>query len=372
MTAFDDLLTWRESSTSGAAIAAALGAAGGGSGGASAARDVLAAAGRFVVTGAGSSYYLAQAVAAAARAVIGRSVIAAPLSELILRPDGVLLGGAEGGGRAATGGVAAGGASGGPEPVVIISRSGSTSEAVTVVERMHAAGHPTIAVTCRADSPLAVLADVTLVSPAGDESAIVMTRSFGSMLALLLRVVATVGGDERLTADLDRLPERWDEAAAAAVVGRRLGATTWSRVVVLGGGPALGIAAEWGLKLTETSQVPTSTYEPLEFRHGPISVCEPGMLVVGLVGGAGADEEVAVVEEAARLGAATWLIARDEDEARGATGEVSLIGGGLHPSARLPLLLHPGHGLALSLALTSGCDPDAPRYLGQVVILGPE
>jgi glucosamine--fructose-6-phosphate aminotransferase (isomerizing) len=366
MTAFDDLLTWRESSTSGAAIAAALGAAGGGSGGASAARDVLAAAGRFVVTGAGSSYYLAQAVAAAARAVIGRSVIAAPLSELILRPDGVLLGDARGGG------VAAGGASSGPEPVVIISRSGSTSEAVAVVERMRAAGHPTIAVTCRADSPLAVLADVTLVSPAGDESAIVMTRSFGSMLALLLRVVATVGGDERLTADLNRLPERWDEAAAAAAVGRRLGATTWSRVVVLGGGPALGIAAEWGLKLTETSQVPTSTYEPLEFRHGPISVCEPGMLVVGLVGGAGADEEVAVVEEAARLGAVTWLIARDEDEARGATGEVSLIGGGLHPSARLPLLLHPGHGLALSLALTRGCDPDAPRYLGQVVILGPE
>jgi glucosamine--fructose-6-phosphate aminotransferase (isomerizing) len=364
MTAFDDLLTWRESSTSGAAIAAALGAAGGASAGASAARDVLAGADRIVVTGAGSSYYLAQAVAAAARAVIGRSVIAAPLSELILRPDGVLVGGAADGG----------GPSGpsGPGPVVIISRSGSTSEAVTVVERMRAAGHPTIAVTCRADSPLAVLADVTLVSPAGDESAIVMTRSFGSMLALLLRVVATVGGDEGLASDLDRLPERWDEAAAAAAVGRRLGETDWSRVVVLGGGAAIGIAAEWGLKLTETSQVPASAYEPLEFRHGPISVCEPGMLVVGLVGGAGAAEEVAVVEEAARLGAATWLIARDDDEARGATGEISLVGGGLHPAARLPLLLHPGHGLALSLALTRGCDPDAPRYLGQVVILGPE
>ena len=130
--------------------------------------------------------------------------------------------------------------------------------------------------------------------------------------------------------------------------------------------------SEWGLKLTETSQVPTNAYEPLEFRHGPISVCEPGMLVVGLVGGAGAGEEVAVVEEAARLGAATWLIARDEDEARGASGEVSLIGGGLHPAARLPLLVHPAHALALGLALTRGRDPDAPRHLGQVVILGRE
>jgi glutamine---fructose-6-phosphate transaminase (isomerizing) len=349
MTAFEDLLTWRESSTADEAIAAAVDAA---ARMPPAARELLAAAERIVVTGAGSSYYLAQAVAAAAREVLHRPVIAAPLSELILRPTGVLVGGSE--------------------LVVIMSRSGSTSEAVNVAERMKAAGHPTIAVTCRADSPLATLADVTLVSPAGDEAAIVMTRSFASMLALLLTVVAIIGGDDRLAADLGRVPERWPEAAAAAGVGRRLGGTDWSRIIVLGGGPALGIAAEWGLKLTETSQVPANAYEPLEFRHGPISVCEPGMLVVGLVGGPGAADEVAVIEESARLGAATWLVAREEDETRGVSGEVSLIGGGLHPSARLPLLVHPAHALALALALTRGCDPDVPRHLGQVVILGLE
>ena len=357
MTDFEDLLTWRESSTSGDAIAAAVDAAAGAE---DAALDVLAAADRIVVTGAGSSYYLAQVVASAARALTHRPVIAVPLSELILRPEGVLVA-ATGAGEAAR-----------REPVVIISRSGSTSEAVTVAERMRAAGHPTIAVTCRAGSPLASLADATLVSPAGDEAAIVMTRSFGSMLALLLGVVARVAGDHGLMTDLSRLSGHWSDATAAARVGRRLGATDWSRIVVLGGGPAFGIAAEWGLKLTETSQVPTNAYEPLEFRHGPISVCEPGMLVVGLVGGAGVAEEVVVVEEAARLGAQTWLIAGDEIDGATTTGELSRIAGGLHSSARLPLLLHPGHALALELALTRGCDPDAPRHLGQVVILGSE
>src|SRR4029079_15407028 len=88
MTAFDELLTWQESSTSGEAIAAALEAA---DLAPSAALDVLGAAQRIMVTGAGSSYYLAQAVAAAARASLGRAVIAAPLSELILRPDGVIV-----------------------------------------------------------------------------------------------------------------------------------------------------------------------------------------------------------------------------------------------------------------------------------------
>lgn len=355
MTSFEDLLTWRESSTSGEAIAAALDAARDAPPGA---RDVLEAADRIVLTGAGSSYHLAQVVAAVARDVLRRPAIAAPLSELILRPDGVLVGGS-GAGAAAR------------EPVVIISRSGSTTEAVDVAGAMRAAGHPTVAVTCRPRSQLALTADVALVSPDGDEEAIVMTRSFASMLALLLGVVAHVGRDDGLAADLRLVQGHWAEAAAAARVGRELGATDWSRVVILGGGPAFGIAAEWGLKLTETSRVPANAYEPLEFRHGPISVCEPGMLVVGLVGGAGATEEMAVLEEVAHLGATTWLIARDADETLG-SGVISLIGGGLHPAARLPLLAHPAHALALALALTRGSNPDAPRHLGQVVILSPE
>ena len=97
------------------------------------------------------------------------------------------------------------------------------------------------------------------------------------------------------------------------------------------------------------------------------------MLVVGLVGGAGAADEVAGGPGGGRLGRATWLIARRRGRgARTRPGTSSLIGGGLYPSARLPLLLHPGHALALALALTRGRDPDAPRHLGQVVILGPE
>ena len=303
-------------------------------------------------------------MAATARELMRRPVIAVPLSELILRPAGVLTErDGPGAGRPPRASA---------EPVVIISRSGSTSEAVTVAARMRASGHPTVAVTCRADSPLAAGADVTLVSRAGDEAAIVMTRSFASMLALLLDVVARLGGDDSLSADLRRLPDAWPAAADAAALGRELGGRDWSRIVILGGGPAQGIALEWGLKLTETSQVPTNAYEPLEFRHGPISVCEPGILVVGLIGGPGAAEEKAVVEESARLGASTWLIAQSADEAAGASGPVSVIGAGLHPAARLPLLLHPGHALALELALTRGRDPDAPRHLDQVVILGAE
>jgi glucosamine--fructose-6-phosphate aminotransferase (isomerizing) len=241
-----------------------------------------------------------------------------------------------------------------------------------VAQRVRAAGHPTFGVTCRGDSPLAGLVDAALVVAAGDESAIVMTRSFASMLALLLRVIADLDGSDRLVEDLDALPAHWPEAQAAAGVGRRLGATNWSRVVILGGGPAFGIASEWGLKLTETSQIPVDVFQPLEFRHGPIAVCEPGVLVVALLGGPGAHDEERVVRQAAALGVATWTLTCDRGTGAEPAGQVSSIGAGLHPSARLPLLMYPAHALALTLALTRGRDPDAPRHLGQVVVIGPE
>jgi glutamine---fructose-6-phosphate transaminase (isomerizing) len=339
----DDLRTWREASTSGDAIAAALEA------GRAAERDfagLFANAERLILTGAGSSYHLAQTVASVARELTGQVVVAAPLSEVMLRPAAVF-----------------GTGQPGRQPVVLISRSGSTSEAIDVVARARAGGHPTVAVTCRANSALAGRAERVLVSPAGDERAIVMTRSFASMLALLLRVVAGAAGDRSLATDLDRMPERWPEA---------VGAVEPRRVVVLGGGPARGIAAEWCLKLSETSQIAADAYEPLEFRHGPISVCEPGVLVVGLIGGPGASQEARVLREAGGFGAETWLVGREAADDRGLAGWISLVGSGLHPWARLPLLVYPAHALALTLALARGRDPDAPRHLGQVVILDPQ
>jgi hypothetical protein len=57
------------------------------------------------------------------------------------------------------------------------------------------------------------------------------------------------------------------------------------------------------------------------------------------------------------LGATTW-----EGGPDGPAGD-------LHDMARLPLLLHPLHELALGIEVQRGHDPDRPRHLGQVVII---
>ena len=336
-------LTWQEASTSGDAVLASLAVGRDGAGwfGSLAGPNV-----QVVYSGAGSSYYLALAAASAHRTLLGRPATAIPPSELLIRPEAAL-------GRAR------------PEdrPIIAISRSGSTSEIVRLVERSVSEGRRTTGITCRADSPLATLADRTLVSPAGDERAIVMTRSFTSMLALVLRAIAGaaaaggVAGADRVSAALEDLPTHWASTRPAVERGFELAAQSWLRIVVLGGGAAFGLANEACLKLTEMSQVAANAWEPFEFRHGPISVCEPGVLVVGLIGGDGLDEERRVLDESSRLGATIWAL------------DPETLGGSLDGLARLPLLMPPLQALAIGQAFARGADPDRPRHLSQVVTL---
>lgn len=329
---------WREASAGAGALAAALAVA---NGAAPEQLDRLERATRIVISGAGSSYYIAQLTAAAMRQVGRLPAVAAPLSEVLLRPEGVF-----GSGPA------------GDQPVIVVSRSGTTTEAISVVEAVRRAGHHVLALTCRPGSRMAQLADASLAVTEGDERAIVMTRSFVALSSVLLGLLARVAPEGRFAADVARLPAAWAETAGFVDAALDLAWAAPSRVVVLGGGPAFGLANEAVLKLTETSQVPAAAYEPLEFRHGPISVCEPGVLVVGLLGGPGAAVEGRVLDESAALGARTWVL--------GPAGP----GRDLHEVARLPLLLHPLQALALGVALRRGADPEAPRHLNQVVVLG--
>jgi glutamine---fructose-6-phosphate transaminase (isomerizing) len=330
---------WREASTGGDAIAAALAVA----------RDApqelidrLDGARRIVIAGAGSSLYISQVAAAAMRTHCRLPAEAAPLSEVLLRPEAVF----------------------GPDeladqPVVVVSRSGSTTEAIAVVKAARARGQYAIAVTCRPGSPMAHLADATLAVPEGDEQAIVMTRSFAAQSALLMRLGARLG-ESVFATDLDAIPAHWPGLAPFIERAFELALANPSRVVVLGGGAAYGLANEAALKLTETSQVPASAFHPLEFRHGPISVCEPGMLVVGILGGEAAAAEQKVIDESAALGATTWVLGPEGPGAE------------LDEIARLPLVLHVLQALALGVAVRRGRDPEVPRHLGQVVVLADE
>ncbi|MCZ3388981.1 MAG: SIS domain-containing protein [Actinomycetia bacterium] len=294
-----------------------------------------------LVTGCGSTYYLAMSVAALLRDA-GLRALALPASELIdqadpklVNPRGTLL--------------------------LAISRSGTTTETMMAVEHFRSIGGKSVAaITCYPGSTLADAADVVWAAPAAAEQSVAQTRSFSSMQVIASAVAGALRGGD--LGALHALP-----AAASDILLRSRpfmtslasdGAT--DSFFFLGSGALYGIASEGMLKLKEMSLTPSEAYHSMEFRHGPMSMCDERAAVVALVSPQRASLEEAVLRDIEPFG--TRLVTVGTEGHHQIPADI--------PSWASPALyLLPLQLLALERALGKGLDPDNPRHLTAVIQL---
>jgi fructoselysine-6-P-deglycase FrlB-like protein len=214
------------------------------------------------------------------------------------------------------------------DAVLALSRSGTTTEVLTALERLPA-GTPTVALTAVADGPLAERARAAVVLAFADERSVVQTR-FATTALVYLR--AHLGIDPTGAAD-----------AAEAVLTDRLPVdpAAFDRFHFLGSGWTVGLAAEAALKLREAGRAWTESYPAMEYRHGPIATADARTLVVPFD----------------PLGDAL-------------AGDIRATGARLLDAAREPLAtLVLCQRLAVDLAVARGLDPDTPRNLTRSVVL---
>ena len=213
--------------------------------------------------------------------------------------------------------------------VVCLSRSGTTTEIIDIMKSLHAAGKPAVLITAVADGPAAPYADHEVVLDFADEESVVQTRFATSALAYMR---ANLGED--LTGAIkdaekaleDELPQSWIDAPQISFLG-----TGWT----------IGLANEAGLKLREASQSWTETYPAMEYRHGPISIAEPGRL--------------------------TWVFG---PVPTGMQAQVEATGAELVHADGDPMAdLVRAQRLAVARAEAKGLNPDQPRHLTRSVIL---
>jgi len=309
-----------------------------------------------IVLGCGSSYYLSLSAAHAFQKFLGLPARAVPSSEAIFYPEAVF-----------------------PKDraflAVGVSRSGETTETVVALRR--AAEFPNgrlASVSCHEESGLGELGGLHLALTASDETSVVMTRSFSSMLLALQAAAALAAGDR---ARLDLLSSLPDHAPlllqAARPVVEALGADeSLHRFVFLGSGPLYGIASEAMLKIKEMALEESEAYHSLEYRHGPKSVADGSTLVVSLMSAAAGNEERDLVKELTSLSARTMVVGPDASGVARAGGDrfIALPEGNLDDWARALLMVLPVQLLAYYRAVSKGLDPDRPQNLSHVVRLG--
>lgn len=149
--------------------------------------------------------------------------------------------------------------------IVAITRSGTTTEVVEFLSKVK--NSPTVVITAVADSPVTKHADETILIPFADEESVLQTRFATAILAIM----RTHYGE-----DLGPAINQAKEALAQELD------PTWvaaEQITFLGRGWTVGFAHEAALKTRESSQFWAEAYPAMDYRHGPISVAEPGRLV---------------------------------------------------------------------------------------------
>lgn len=269
-------------------------------------RDALPAPGASVaVLGCGTSWFMAQAYAALREPAHGLTDAYAASEHRLGR---------------------------GYDHVVVITRSGTTTEIVRVLQDLQGLGTRTTAIVATPGTPALDLATDPVVLSGVDERSVVQTRFATSALALLR---ASLGQDiEPAVREAEAVLAQDEDSALGSLRAAE-------QVTFLGRGWSVGLAAEAALKLRESAQFWSEAYPAMEYRHGPISIASTGRAVWALG------------EVPAGL--------REQVEATGAHFEHRAV----DPLAELVRV----HRLCLSKAALAGLDPDRPRHLTRSIIL---
>jgi fructoselysine-6-P-deglycase FrlB-like protein len=196
---------------------------------------------------------------------------------------------------------------------------------------MRDATSPVTALTAVPGSPVAEAATHPIVLDFADEESVVQTV-FATTALMLLR--------GSLGAPLDKvIAQATDVVTSAATLPAEVEQA--DQFTFLGSGWVYGVALEAGLKMREAAQLWTESYPQLEYRHGPISIAQPGRAVW-------------------LLGTPAAGILRDVH----ATG-AAVVNDELDPVVDLIRV----QALAVRRAQAGGLDPDRPRALTRSVVL---
>ena len=216
------------------------------------------------------------------------------------------------------------------DQVVALTRSGTTTEVHTLLARLRETtpAIPTTAIT-GVPAEIAGAAGTVVDLSSVDERSVVQTRFATTALAMLRA---------HLGEDLAPVIAQAERALAEPLPAELIEAEQFS---FLGTGWSVGLANEAALKFREACLLWTESYPAWDYRHGPISISEPGRV--------------------------TWMFGAAPD---GLAGDVRRAGGvfvetGLDPMADLVR----AQRVAGAIAERKGLDPDNPRSLTRSVVL---
>lgn len=177
--------------------------------------------------------------------------------------------------------------------VIIISQSGETADSLAALRAVKEKGIRVLGIVNVVGSSIAREADNVMYTWAGPEIAVATTKAYSTQLASIY-LIAILFAKIRNTIDDQAYAGYVEEVKALpdkiqTILGDRERIQWFANkfasshdMFFIGRGLDYGIGMEGSLKMKEVSYVHSEAYAAGELKHGPISLIEKGILVVGI------------------------------------------------------------------------------------------
>jgi glutamine---fructose-6-phosphate transaminase (isomerizing) len=306
---------------------------------------------QIIFAGCTSPLYIGESVAPSWQASLGIPVRAVPCSELIQFSDSYYTN------------------LPGKPVMVVISRSGKTSETLWAVEAFQRKFPGRVfGICCAPESPLTKMLDQAVYLPKGHEQTLAQTSSFSSMLLAAQMIGAGLTGNTQALKILQSAPNMCETIISRVepIICEILIDKTYQNLFYFGAGPTTGIARDAQLKMMEMSLSETMCFTFLESRHGPRSLINEGSLAIGLCTRGGLGFEANLIDEYTQKQGATTVAITPTADWHAGKPTFSIPVGCDWPDELLGLAYSPVMQLmAYYRAISKGVNPDTSRHLTQ-------
>lgn len=178
--------------------------------------------------------------------------------------------------------------------VIIISQSGETADSLAALREAKERGIKTLGIVNVVGSSIAREADNVFYTLAGPEISVATTKAYstqliaGYLLAMQFAVARGEMSEEKYVGminELNTIPEKIekileDKERIQWFANKLIGAKD---AFFIGRGIDYAISLEGSLKMKEISYIHSEAYAAGELKHGPISLIEDGILVIGVL-----------------------------------------------------------------------------------------
>ncbi len=255
--------------------------------------------------------------------------------------------------------------------LLLLSRSGETSEVVLVAERCREEfGCRILSICAKADAPAERTADWSLCLPWAFDEAVCQTRTVSNLYMAALGLAWIAEGKGSI---LEAFQDLRDSAAAFCSAQEELlsavAQESWTKAVVLGDSGMAGLLEEGALAFKEICRRDSNHYHLLDVRHGPIVQIEAKTLVIAMLSSGERSLQKAVLADLSVRTRHLLVLDSVRGDDDGIPGIRIVLPECGTDEVRAIFALYCIQQICLSHAIARGVDPDRPKGLDSWISL---